>query len=97
MSSGSPPSNERVAWDAVMIDIVDYVREYPVESPLAYTTARHCLIDTLGCGLAALSFPAEITTTEPRSVAAATASRSADEVDCPPSERLITFARLVDA
>ncbi|MBD3826249.1 bifunctional 2-methylcitrate dehydratase/aconitate hydratase [Stenotrophomonas sp.] len=58
MSSGSPPSNERVAWDAVMTDIVDYVREYPVESPLAYTTARHCLIDTLGCGLAALSFPA---------------------------------------
>jgi 2-methylcitrate dehydratase len=58
MSSGSPPSNERVAWDAVMTDIVDYVRDYPVESPLAYTTARHCLIDTLGCGLAALSFPA---------------------------------------
>ena len=27
-------------------------------SELAYTTARHCLIDTLGCGLEALEYPA---------------------------------------
>jgi 2-methylcitrate dehydratase len=25
---------------------------------LAYTTARYCLIDTLGCGLEALEYPA---------------------------------------
>jgi len=58
MSTGSSPTNDRVAWDTVMVDIVDYVRDYTVTSPLAFTTARHCLIDTLGCGLAALAFPA---------------------------------------
>ena len=31
---------------------------YEIESELAYTTARHCLIDTLGCGLEALEYPA---------------------------------------
>src|SRR5690606_28936785 len=39
-------------------DIVDYVRNYEVDSPLAYETARNCLIDTLGCGLEALEYPA---------------------------------------
>jgi 2-methylcitrate dehydratase len=34
------------------------VRQYRVTSGLAYTTARHCLIDTLGCGLEALEYPA---------------------------------------
>jgi 2-methylcitrate dehydratase len=58
MTAGNPPSNDRAPWDAVMTDIVDYVRDYKVVSPLAFTTARHCLIDTLGCGLAALAFPA---------------------------------------
>jgi 2-methylcitrate dehydratase len=38
--------------------IVDYVRGYEIVSELAYTTARHCLIDTLGCGLEALEYPA---------------------------------------
>ena len=31
---------------------------YKIESDLAYTTARYCLIDTLGCGLEALEYPA---------------------------------------
>src|SRR3546814_15984368 len=39
-------------------DIVDYVRTYPADSPLALETARYCLIDTLGCGLEALEYPA---------------------------------------
>ncbi len=38
--------------------IVDYVSNYKVDSTLAFETARHCLIDTLGCGLEALSYPA---------------------------------------
>jgi 2-methylcitrate dehydratase len=51
-------SNERPAPDGVLVDIADYVLDYRVDSPLAYETARNCLIDTLGCGLEALEYPA---------------------------------------
>jgi 2-methylcitrate dehydratase len=44
--------------DAVLTDIVDYVLNHEIASDLAYDTARHCLIDTLGCGLEALEYPA---------------------------------------
>jgi len=58
MSSSHTPSNERAAWDALLVDIVDYVRDVRIDSPVAFQTAHHCLLDTLGCGLEALSFPA---------------------------------------
>jgi 2-methylcitrate dehydratase len=51
-------SNVRPEFDRVMVDIVDYVLDYQITSPLAYETARYCLLDTLGCGLQALDFPA---------------------------------------
>jgi 2-methylcitrate dehydratase len=51
-------SGERPPFDQVLIDIADYVYSYTIESELAYTTARNCLIDTLGCGLEALEYPA---------------------------------------
>jgi 2-methylcitrate dehydratase len=51
-------SNERPAPDKVLTDIADYVLDYKITSDLAYDTARHCLIDTLGCGLEALEYPA---------------------------------------
>jgi len=51
-------SNERPAPDKVLTDIADYALSYEIESELAYTTARYCLIDTLGCGLEALEYPA---------------------------------------
>src|SRR3989442_11817284 len=51
-------SNVRTEFDKEIIDIVDYVMNYKVESSVAYTTARNCLIDTLGCGLEALEYPA---------------------------------------
>src|SRR5580692_9676719 len=51
-------SNIRPAPDQVLVDIADYVLGYKVDSALAYATARHCLIDTLGCGLEALEYPA---------------------------------------
>jgi 2-methylcitrate dehydratase len=54
----APISNVRPDPDAVLVDIVDYVRDYRVDSTLALQTARNCLIDTLGCGLEALSYPA---------------------------------------
>ncbi len=50
--------NERPAPDTVLTDIVDYVLDYEITSDLAYETARNCLIDTLGCGLEALDYPA---------------------------------------
>jgi 2-methylcitrate dehydratase len=54
----APISNVRPAPDPVLADIVDYVLDFPIDSTLALETARHCLIDTLGCGLEALSYPA---------------------------------------
>lgn len=51
-------NNERPAPDGVLVDIADYVLNYRVDSSLAYETARNCLIDTLGCGLEALEYPA---------------------------------------
>ena len=51
-------SNERPAPDQVLTDIADYALNYKIASDLAYVTARYCLIDTLGCGLEALEYPA---------------------------------------
>lgn len=51
-------SNVRPDWDQVIVDIVDYALSYEVKSELAYETARNILIDTLGCGLEALEYPA---------------------------------------
>lgn len=51
-------SNVRPDPDKVLVDIADYVCNYEVTSQEAYDTARHCLIDTLGCGLEALGYPA---------------------------------------
>jgi 2-methylcitrate dehydratase len=51
-------SNTRPKPDKVLVDIADYVATYKVTGKDAYETARHCLIDTLGCGLEALSYPA---------------------------------------
>jgi len=50
--------NVRPEPDQVLVDIVDYVLGYEIKSDLAYETARNCLIDTLGCGLEALEYPA---------------------------------------
>lgn len=54
----SPILNVRPEPDQVLVDIVDYVLNYKITSDDAYETARNCLIDTLGCGLEALEYPA---------------------------------------
>ena len=54
----APISNVRPKPDQVLVDIVDYVTKYKIKGDLAYETARNCLIDTLGCGFEALSYPA---------------------------------------
>jgi 2-methylcitrate dehydratase len=56
--SASIPTTARPPFDQPIIDIVDYVLNYEIKSDLAYETARYCLLDTLGCGLQALDFPA---------------------------------------
>ncbi len=48
----------RPAPDKVLTDIVDYVLDAEPLSELAYQTAHYCLLDTLGCGLEALEYPA---------------------------------------
>ncbi|HWK46987.1 MAG TPA: bifunctional 2-methylcitrate dehydratase/aconitate hydratase [Stellaceae bacterium] len=54
----APIATNRPAPDQVLVDIADYVTGYRIDSDLAFETARNCLIDTLGCGLEALEYPA---------------------------------------
>ncbi len=54
----SHTSNERPAPDKVLTDVADYALDFKIDSDLAYSTARYCLMDTLGCGLEALEYPA---------------------------------------
>jgi len=51
-------SNVRPGPDKVLLDIADYVGRSDLKSAEAYNTARLCLMDTLGCGLEALEYPA---------------------------------------
>ncbi|EPI2747563.1 MmgE/PrpD family protein [Salmonella enterica subsp. enterica serovar Infantis] len=50
--------NIRPDFDREIVDIVDYVMNYDITSKVAYDTAHYCLLDTLGCGLEALEYPA---------------------------------------
>jgi 2-methylcitrate dehydratase len=54
----APVSNVRPKPDRVLVDIADYVARYEIKSAEAFNTARLCLMDTLGCGLEALEYPA---------------------------------------
>ncbi|MEA3191846.1 MAG: 2-methylcitrate dehydratase [Betaproteobacteria bacterium] len=54
----APISNVRPKPDKVLTLIADYATKYSVSSADAYETARYCLMDTLGCGLEALEYPA---------------------------------------
>ena len=55
---GSHISNVRPDPDKVLVDIAEYAVNHKITSDEAYDTARYCLIDTLGCGLEALGYPA---------------------------------------
>jgi 2-methylcitrate dehydratase len=50
--------NLRPSPDSVLVDIADYVLDTSIESEEAFTTARLCLMDALGCAMAALEFHA---------------------------------------
>jgi 2-methylcitrate dehydratase len=51
-------SNERPQPDKVLVDIADYVLNFEITDDLAWKTAHYCLLDTLGCGFEALTYPA---------------------------------------
>jgi 2-methylcitrate dehydratase len=51
-------SNVRQQPDKVLVDIANYVLNYQVKSELALKTAHYCLLDSIGCGLEALAYPA---------------------------------------
>lgn len=49
--------NERTAPDEILVEIAQYAVETAIDSVVAYTTAHYSLLDALGCGLLALSYP----------------------------------------
>lgn len=49
---------KRPEFDELLIKIAKYVDEYEITSKLAMQTAKYCLMDTLGCGILALKYPA---------------------------------------
>lgn len=56
MSSAHNDST-RPPFDAELLTIADYVVNTPIKSELAYSTARYCLMDALGCAILALEYP----------------------------------------
>src|SRR5882672_7174750 len=58
MSSHDYKSAQRPNPDELLVALADYAKNYTVDSPQAYETARYCLMDTLACGFQALKYPA---------------------------------------
>jgi 2-methylcitrate dehydratase len=54
----APISNIRPEPDRLLVDIADYAVSARIDSDEAYRTARYCMLDTIGCGLEALEYPA---------------------------------------
>ena len=54
--SSNVESNIRQDFDEVIKKIIEYVYNKNINSSEAYSTARYCLMDTIGCGLLALNF-----------------------------------------
>jgi 2-methylcitrate dehydratase len=57
MSAHDHRSAERPAPDQPLVDLANYVVDYQIQSDEAYSTARHCLMDSLACAILALRFP----------------------------------------
>src|SRR3990167_4255403 len=56
MGNDSADSNVRPAPDEEFVTIADYVVNQEIKSPLAYETAKYCLMDALGCAYLALRY-----------------------------------------
>src|SRR6476469_5639356 len=50
--------NVRPPFDPLLEQIAAYVCDTPIASTEAYQTARYCLMDSMGCALLALNYPA---------------------------------------
>lgn len=57
MSAPDIRSAKRPDPDQPMVDVADYVVDYPIESTEAYDTARYVLLDSLATALMAMKFP----------------------------------------
>lgn len=49
--------NVKQPYDVELTTIADYVAKHKIKSELAFSTARYCLMDALGCGILALKYP----------------------------------------
>jgi 2-methylcitrate dehydratase len=58
MSRTKPEPGRRTETDRLLQQIADYALTTRIDSAEAWTTARYCLLDALGCGLLALNYPA---------------------------------------
>ncbi|WP_199098449.1 bifunctional 2-methylcitrate dehydratase/aconitate hydratase [Dyella sp. ASV21] len=57
MSAPDIRSAQRPEPDAPMVEVADYVIDYPVDSAAAYDTARYVLLDSLATAMMAMKFP----------------------------------------
>src|SRR5436853_3771953 len=58
MTAQEPPLNIRPPFDPLLEQIADYGSQKQIDSREAFDTARFCLMDSLGCALLALRYPA---------------------------------------
>jgi 2-methylcitrate dehydratase len=58
MPHAGPERGRRAEADRLLQEITDYTLAARIDSAEAWTTARYCLLDALGCGLLALGYPA---------------------------------------
>ncbi|HRE30709.1 MAG TPA: bifunctional 2-methylcitrate dehydratase/aconitate hydratase, partial [Candidatus Berkiella sp.] len=50
--------NTRPSFDELLVVLADYICDAQIESELAFETAKYCLVDSMGCAMLALTFPA---------------------------------------
>jgi len=58
LSNHDHKSAHRPDPDALLVEIARYAHRQPIDSTLAFETARHCLMDSIACSLMALAYPA---------------------------------------
>jgi 2-methylcitrate dehydratase len=55
----SADNNNNTAWDQVLVDIITYVYRFQLDSPRAWTIAKHAILDALGCAIESQHVSAE--------------------------------------
>ncbi len=58
MSQYDMHNNTRPAFDELLNQLANYICDVDITSELAYETAKYCLVDSMGCAMLALTFPA---------------------------------------